>query len=116
MKDAEENKNTELRFLRRCGIAIEINYENNNDPCLVNLAPDPMLSGTLLYLIPPGTVRIRRHNINNREKQMDTQDILLDGPLVASLHWLVASKKNKKRDRREIVDENIWKKEKERGF
>ncbi|KAK0096111.1 hypothetical protein PV326_006399, partial [Microctonus aethiopoides] len=79
---AEKCKNTELNFLRRCGIAIEIDFsEKYSTPCLVNLAADPMLSGTLLYLIPPGIVRIGK-----RKKQSKPVDILLDGPLVAPLH------------------------------
>lgn len=89
MKDAEDNKNTELQLLRRCGIAIAIDINKNTDPCLVNLAPDPMLSGTLLYLLPQGIIRIRRQNNKNKDKLINTKDILLDGPLVSSLHWLV---------------------------
>ncbi|KAK0179304.1 hypothetical protein PV327_005068 [Microctonus hyperodae] len=86
---AEMCKNTELNFLRRCGIAIEIDFSKKySTPCLVNLAADPMLSGTLLYLIPPGIVRIGK-----RKRQSKPVDILLDGPLVAPLHWLVRSSK-----------------------
>jgi len=47
-----------------------------------------MLTGTLLYLIPPGLVRIgkaTRPEITSGKKL----DIMLDGPLVRELHWLV---------------------------
>lgn len=75
--------------MRRCGIAIEIDFhERDKQPCLVNLAADPMLSGTLLYLIPPGLVRIGK-NKNGSEAISRKLDILLDGPLVRELHWLV---------------------------
>ncbi|KAF7996954.1 hypothetical protein HCN44_002600 [Aphidius gifuensis] len=89
LKDAEDNKNTELQLLRRCGIAIAIDINKNTDPCLVNLAPDPMLSGTLLYLLPQGIIRIRRQNNKNKDKLINTKDILLDGPLVSSLHCTI---------------------------
>jgi len=73
--------------LRRCGIAIEIDFhERDKQPCLVNLAADPMLSGTLLYLIPPGLVRVGKNSGSGVSRKLD---ILLDGPLVRELHWLV---------------------------
>ena len=72
--------------MRRCGIAIEIDFhERDKQPCLVNLAADPMLSGTLLYLIPPGLVRVGKSSGSEARKL----DIMLDGPLVRELHWLV---------------------------
>lgn len=46
-----------------------------------------MLSGTLLYLIPPGLVRIGK-NLGNQSPSKNL-DIILDGPLVRPLHWLV---------------------------
>jgi len=77
--------------LRRCGIAIEIDFkERDKQPCLVNLAADPMLSGTLLYLIPPGLVHIGKNASRHRfEATFKQLDIILDGPLVRELHWLV---------------------------
>lgn len=85
LQEAEERKKSEINYLRHCGIAIELDYkEIKSTPCLVNLAADPMLSGTLLYLIPSGKVRIGRQG-----KQIDSMDIVLDGPLVAPFHWLV---------------------------
>ncbi|CAD6216341.1 GSCOCG00004494001-RA-CDS [Cotesia congregata] len=57
LQEAEERKKSEINYLRHCGIAIELDYkEIKSTPCLVNLAADPMLSGTLLYLIPQGKV------------------------------------------------------------
>lgn len=74
--------------MRRCGIAIEIDFqERDKQPCLVNLAADPLLSGTLLYLIPPGLVRIGKNS--GPETLSENLDIMLDGPLVRALHWLV---------------------------
>lgn len=74
--------------MRRCGIAIEYDFhERNKQPCLVNLSADPMLSGTLLYLIPPGLVRIGKNG--ESESASRKLDIILDGPLVRELHWLV---------------------------
>lgn len=77
--------------MRRCGIAIELDFqERDKHPCLVNLAADPMLSGTLLYLIPPGLVRIGKNASTYKPEATFKQlDILLDGPLVRELHWLV---------------------------
>lgn len=74
--------------MRRCGIAIEIDFhEKDKQPCLVNLAADSMLSGTLLYLIPPGLVRVGK--ASRPEATSKRLDIMLDGPLVRDLHWLV---------------------------
>lgn len=85
---AEEKKGSELKYLRRCGIAIEIDFqERDKQPCLVNLVADPSLSGTLLYLIPPGMVRVGKNN--GLETTSSKLDIILDGPLVRELHWLV---------------------------
>lgn len=77
--------------MRRCGVAIEIDLqERDKHPCLVNLTADPMLSGTLLYIIPPGLVRIGKNAPTHKHEATFKQlDILLDGPLVRELHWLV---------------------------
>ncbi|KYM98142.1 PREDICTED: kinesin-like protein KIF14 [Cyphomyrmex costatus] len=88
LERAEEKKSSELKYLRRCGIAIEIDFqERDKHPCLVNLTADPMLSGTLLYVMPPGLIRIGKnvptHKLESTFKQLD---ILLDGPLVRELH------------------------------
>lgn len=94
LERSEEKKSSELKYLRRCGIAIEIDFqERDKQPCLVNLAADPMLSGTLLYLLPPGLVRIGRNapkdKLEASPKEDIMLDIILDGPLVRELHWLV---------------------------
>ncbi|XP_050463013.1 kinesin-like protein KIF14 isoform X1 [Cataglyphis hispanica] len=91
---AEEKKSSELRYLRRCGIAIEIDFhEKDKQPCLVNLAADPMLSGTLLYLIPPGLVRVGKGS--GPESTLRKLDIMLDGPLVRELHCSIENKGGK---------------------
>lgn len=89
LRDAEEKKNTELTHLKRCGIALGIDFRNKSkQPCLVNLTADPILSGTLLYLLPNGSVRIGRQRDGDR-KSYRIPDIVLDGPLVREQHWLV---------------------------
>ncbi|XP_034190005.2 kinesin family member nebbish isoform X1 [Osmia lignaria lignaria] len=94
LRDAEEKKISELKYLRQCGIAIEIDFhEKDKQPCLINLAADPMLSGTLLYLIPPGLVRIGK-NLGNQSSSKNL-DIMLDGPLVRPLHCTIENNNGK---------------------
>ncbi|EFN88098.1 Kinesin-like protein KIF14 [Harpegnathos saltator] len=91
---AEERKSTELKYLRRCGIAIEIDFhERDKQPCLVNLAADPMLSGTLLYVLPPGLVNVGRNS--GSETVRRKVDIMLDGPLVKELHCSIENNEGK---------------------
>ncbi|XP_031778626.1 kinesin-like protein KIF14 isoform X2 [Nasonia vitripennis] len=94
LREAQEKKNTELTYLRRCGIAIELDFkEKPREPCLVNLAADPMLSGTLLYLIPPGSVRVgRAPRPGTPSKKVD---IVLDGPLIKKLHCTIENNHGK---------------------
>ncbi|XP_076247461.1 kinesin family member nebbish [Calliopsis andreniformis] len=94
LRETEERKNSELKYLRRCGIAIEIDFqEKDRQPCLINLAADPMLSGTLLYLIPPGLVRIGKNSgLQSPSKKLD---IILDGPLVRPLHCTIENSNDK---------------------
>lgn len=80
LQEAEDVRRTEMKLLKRKGLALELSAEQK-EPCLVNLATDPMLSGTLLYIIPPGTVKI------GRPSSLSTPDIVLEGPLVAPNHW-----------------------------
>ncbi|XP_053978257.1 kinesin-like protein KIF14 isoform X1 [Hylaeus volcanicus] len=94
LRETEERKNSELKYLRRCGIAIEIDiHEIDNQPCLINLAADPILSGTLLYLIPPGLVRIGKNS--RTESSSESLDIMLDGPLVRPLHCTIENSSGK---------------------
>ncbi|XP_014468887.1 PREDICTED: kinesin-like protein KIF14 [Dinoponera quadriceps] len=91
---AEERKSTELKYLRRCGIAIEIDFhERDKQPCLVNLTADPMLSGTLLYVLPPGLVNVGRNS--GPETARRKLDIMLDGPLVRELHCSIENNEGK---------------------
>uniref|UniRef100_A0ABD2W0C7 Kinesin motor domain-containing protein n=1 Tax=Trichogramma kaykai TaxID=54128 RepID=A0ABD2W0C7_9HYME len=94
LREAQEKKATELAYLRRCGIAVELDYQRKNtQPCLINLAADPMLSGTLLYLLPVGRVKIGRPaRPGTPAKQLD---IVLDGPLVKQLHCTIENKHGK---------------------
>ncbi|OAD61345.1 Kinesin-like protein KIF14 [Eufriesea mexicana] len=94
LRDTEEKKNSEIKYLRRCGIAIEIDFhEKDKQPCLINLAADPMLSGTLLYLIPPGLVRIGKNS--DYQNFSEHLDIMLDGPLVRPLHCTIENNNGK---------------------
>ncbi|XP_015604059.1 kinesin-like protein KIF14 isoform X2 [Cephus cinctus] len=96
LREAEEQKNRELHQLRRRGIAVELNVNEKCDqPCLINLTADPILSGTLFYLVPPGMVRVGKAK-SNRSKFVDHGnrtvshvDIVLDGPLVRHLHCTI---------------------------
>ena len=69
--------------MKRCGVAIELHWDKSY-PCLVNLAADPILSGTLMYLLPPGKVVVGRAGDSTTEKQ---PDIALSGLLVHFNHW-----------------------------
>lgn len=82
LREAEDVRKSEMKLLQRNGLALEISAAQKQ-PCLVNLAADPMLSGTLLYIIPLGMVRIGR----SRPSAFEQPDIVLDGPLVAFNHW-----------------------------
>ncbi|XP_049787107.1 kinesin-like protein KIF14 [Schistocerca cancellata] len=85
LEQAENIKKVELTYLRRCGIALKLDIEKQ--ACLINLTPDPVLSGTLIYLIPPGRVNI------GREDQIDSNtDIALSGPLIKDSHCTIENK------------------------
>ncbi|XP_061516333.1 kinesin-like protein KIF14 [Anopheles gambiae] len=88
LQEAEDVRRTEMKLLKRKGLALELSAEQK-EPCLVNLATDPMLSGTLLYIIPPGTVKI------GRPSSLSTPDIVLEGPLVAPNHCSIENRNGK---------------------
>ncbi|XP_043950530.1 kinesin-like protein KIF14 isoform X2 [Drosophila biarmipes] len=87
LKEAEDLRKSELRVLKRRGLALELTAEQKQ-ACLVNLTADPILSGTLFYLLPQGLVRIGRGRLpgGNASSQ---PDIVLDGPLVALQHCTI---------------------------
>uniref|UniRef100_A0A182TD46 Kinesin motor domain-containing protein n=1 Tax=Anopheles melas TaxID=34690 RepID=A0A182TD46_9DIPT len=88
LQEAEDVRRTEMKLLKRKGLALELSAEQK-EPCLVNLATDPMLSGTLLYIIPPGTVKI------GRPSSLSTPDIVLEGPLVSPNHCSIENRNGK---------------------
>uniref|UniRef100_A0A4Y0BGG1 Kinesin motor domain-containing protein n=1 Tax=Anopheles funestus TaxID=62324 RepID=A0A4Y0BGG1_ANOFN len=88
LQEAEDVRRTEMKLLKRKGLALELSAEQK-EPCLVNLAADPMLSGTLLYIIPPGTVQI------GRPSSLSSPDIVLEGPLVSPNHCSIENKNGK---------------------
>ncbi|XP_004521462.1 kinesin-like protein KIF14 isoform X2 [Ceratitis capitata] len=85
VKEAEEQRKTELRFLRRKGLALELSTDQKH-ACLVNLTADAILSNTLFYILPQGQVKIGRTRTSTYCSQ---PDILLDGPLVAYHHCII---------------------------
>lgn len=91
LKEAEDQRKSELRLLKRKGLAMELSAEQKQ-ACLVNLAADPILSGTLFYILPPGTVKIGRTRTSIYCSQ---PDIVLDGPLVGYHHCTIENKSGK---------------------
>lgn len=85
LKEAESLKAAELQYLKRCGVAIGLQCDKKI-PCLVNLAADPMLTGTLLYLLPPGRMVIGR-SVDSSDSKAEKPDIGLNGPLIQPHHW-----------------------------
>lgn len=94
LKEAEDLRKTELRMLKRKGLALELTAEQKQ-ACLVNLTADPMLSGTLFYLLPPGIVRIGRGRLPGANPSA-LPDIMLDGPLVALQHCSIEHERSGK--------------------
>lgn len=84
LREAEALRKSEMKMLQQNGLALELSVAQKQ-PCLVNLATDPMLSGTLLYILPPGIVRVGRP----KPATCAQSDIVLDGPLVGENHWYV---------------------------
>lgn len=82
LKEAEETKKAEMRMLRRKGLAMDLSVDQKQ-AYLVNLAADPILSGTLFYILPPGSVSIGRSSPSNFRQP----DIVLESNLVAFNHW-----------------------------
>lgn len=82
LSEAEKLRKTEMKILQQNGLAFQYSAAQRQ-PCLVNLAADPMLSGTLLYILPLGVVKVGR----SKPTALKQPDIVLEGPLVASNHW-----------------------------
>ncbi|XP_017151968.1 kinesin-like protein KIF14 isoform X1 [Drosophila miranda] len=93
LRDAEDQRKSELRLLRRKGLALELTADQKQ-ACLVNLTADPILSGTLFYLLPPGLVRIGRGRLPGSANLQP--DIVLDGPLVALQHCSIEHERSGK--------------------
>ncbi|XP_017494367.1 PREDICTED: kinesin-like protein KIF14 isoform X2 [Rhagoletis zephyria] len=85
LKEAEDQRKSELRLLRRKGLALELSTDQKH-ACLVNLTADAIFSNTLFYILPPGQVKIGRTRTSTYCSQ---PDILLDGPLVAYHHCII---------------------------
>lgn len=82
LREANNKCKHEMRLLQQNGLALQLSVAQKQ-PCLINLATDPMLSGTLLYILPPGVVRIGKPKPPTHVQS----DIVLDGPLVGLNHW-----------------------------
>ncbi|XP_049317707.1 kinesin-like protein KIF14 [Bactrocera dorsalis] len=85
LKEAEDQRKSELRLLRRKGLALELSTDQKH-ACLVNLTADAIFSNTLFYILPEGQVKIGRTRTSSYCSQ---PDILLDGPLVAYHHCII---------------------------
>jgi len=83
LEEAGKQKSAEVNYLQRCGLALQFDWKQHS-PCLVNLTADLSLTGTLLYLLPAGVVRIGWSGVTTEDQQ---PDIALSGPLVQSHHW-----------------------------
>ncbi|KAJ6648363.1 Kinesin-like protein KIF14 [Pseudolycoriella hygida] len=90
LKEAETLRETEMKILKRNGLALEYS-DALKQTCLVNLAADPILSGTLLYILPPGVVNVGRSN----PASLHQPDIVLEGPLVAFDHCIIENHEGK---------------------
>lgn len=87
LHEAEQFRKTEIQMLRRRGLALEWNIKEKQ-ACLVNLADDPILSGTLFYILPFGRLRVGKKNYKlKNDPNWNTPDIVLDGPLIGRQHW-----------------------------
>lgn len=82
LEEAERIRKNEMKLLKQNGLALELSVAQKL-PCLINLSTDPMLSGTLLYILAPGRIRIGKAKPTTYAQS----DIVLDGPLVAMNHW-----------------------------
>lgn len=82
LREADNKCKNEMKLLKQNGLALQLSVAQKQ-PCLINLATDPMLSGTLLYILPPGIVRIGKPKPSTHVQS----DIVLDGPLVGLNHW-----------------------------
>lgn len=76
----------ELKTMRFHGLALRVAIAQNK-ACLVNLRPDPMRDGVVLFVLPLGLVRVGR----KRPPGLQNLDIELDGVGVAFNHWCVES-------------------------
>ncbi|XP_054742145.1 kinesin-like protein KIF14 [Anastrepha obliqua] len=85
LKEAEDQRKSELRLLKRKGLALELSTDQKH-ACLVNLTADAIFSNTLFYILPPGQATIGRTRTSTYCSQ---PDILLDGPLVAYHHCII---------------------------
>uniref|UniRef100_A0A1B0CP98 Kinesin-like protein n=1 Tax=Lutzomyia longipalpis TaxID=7200 RepID=A0A1B0CP98_LUTLO len=81
LQEGKSMQMKEMESLKRKGFSLDTGV-SRKEPCLVNLDPDCSLSGTLVFRLPPGVVKIgRSHPTSN-----DQPDIVLEGPLVAFSH------------------------------
>lgn len=84
LREANNKCKNEMKLLQQNGLALKLSVAQKH-PCLINLTADPILSGTLLYILPLGTVRIGKPKATHEVQS----DIVLDGPLVGLNHWYV---------------------------
>lgn len=85
LREANNKCKNEMKLLQQNGLALQLSDAQKSQPCLINLATDPMLSGTLLYILPPGVVKIGKPKPSHHPQS----DIVLDGLWVGLNHWYV---------------------------
>ena len=76
--DAERKRHEAEEILSKYGLSSEI---DPNEPCLVNVNQDPMLSGTLIFALKPGANRIGRTT-----NSANPPEIQLSGYMIEEQH------------------------------
>lgn len=78
----EEVKRTETRLLKKNGLALTLTTEDQQ-AFMINISPNMMETGNLLYLLPIGTIKIgRSSSLTN-----SNVDICLNATDIANHHW-----------------------------
>ncbi|XP_059612824.1 kinesin-like protein KIF14 [Phlebotomus argentipes] len=81
LREAESMRKSEMEVLKRKGLTLGSEV-SRKETCLVNLDPDHILSGTLVFRLPLGKVKLGRNHPTSKEQP----DIVLEGPLVSFNH------------------------------
>lgn len=77
LRETENLRKKESQLLKHDGLAVELTV-TKKQPCLINISPDAMISGAMLYILPPGTIQIGRSK---------SAEISLDSSAIGINHW-----------------------------